>query len=98
MKLNFSPEVQQALSTNTPIVALESTIITHGLSYPQNLQTALSVESLIKSHHATPATIAIILGEIFIGLTPSQIDYLAQQGPKVQKCSRRDLASCINKK
>jgi len=98
MKLNFSPEVLQALSSHSPLVALESTIITHGLSYPQNLETALSVESVIRSHKATPATIAIILGEIHIGLTEDQIDYLAQQGENVRKCSRRDLAGCIAKK
>jgi pseudouridine-5'-phosphate glycosidase len=97
MKLNFSPEVLSALTSKSPIVALESTIITHGLSYPQNLQTALSVESVIRSHNAIPATIAIILGQIHIGLTTPQIDYLAQQGGKVRKCSRRDLAACIAK-
>ena len=97
MKLNFSPEVLSALSSKSPIVALESTIITHGMAYPQNLETALSVESVIRSQNATPATIAIILGEIHIGLTESQIDFLAKQGGNARKCSRRDLAACIAK-
>lgn len=97
--LTFSPEVAQALADQAPIVALESTVITHGLPYPQNVQTALQMEAAVRQEGAIPATIAIIAGEIFIGLTTPQIEFLGQQ-PRtaVRKSSRRDLPLVLAQK
>ncbi|XP_045542630.1 pseudouridine-metabolizing bifunctional protein C1861.05 [Papilio machaon] len=89
--LVFSEEVLQAKSEGKPIVALESTIITHGMPYPQNLQTAQEVENIIRRVGATPATIAILKGQLTVGLTQQQLQYLAQ-AKGVVKTSRRDLA------
>ncbi|MDD5897383.1 MAG: pseudouridine-5'-phosphate glycosidase [Clostridia bacterium] len=89
--LSVSPEVQQALDSGKPVVALESTIISHGMPYPQNVETALSVEKIIRDAGAIPATIAIIRGKITVGLTPDEIEYLGKKGLKVIKASRRDL-------
>ncbi|PPB81544.1 pseudouridine-5'-phosphate glycosidase [Albidovulum inexpectatum] len=94
LPLTFSPEVDQAMRNGAPVVALESTIITHGMPWPQNMETALKVESEIRSHGATPATIAVMGGRIHIGLTESELQTLAQaQG--VRKLSRADLAACL---
>lgn len=88
----FLPEVQAALQENRPVVALESTVITHGLPYPANVETAVAMETAVRQGGAIPATIAIIGGQIHIGLTAEQIEYLGQQAGKgVRKCSRRDL-------
>lgn len=89
--LDIAPEIQQALADKQPIVALESTIISHGMPYPQNVEMALSLENLIRQHHAVPATIAIIKGKIKIGLSPEEIEYLGKEGSKITKASRRDL-------
>ncbi|KPJ13598.1 Pseudouridine-5'-phosphate glycosidase [Papilio machaon] len=89
--LVFSEEVLQAKSEGKPIVALESTIMTHGMPYPQNLQTAQEVENIIRRVGATPATIAILKGQLTVGLTQQQLQYLAQ-AKGVVKTSRRDLA------
>ena len=89
--LSVSPEVQQALAENRPVVALESTIISHGMPYPQNVETALNVEKIIRENGAVPATIAIIQGKITVGCTPEQIEYLGKKGLAVTKASRRDL-------
>ncbi|XP_053602036.1 uncharacterized protein LOC128670418 [Plodia interpunctella] len=89
--LVFSEEVLRAKSKNKPIVALESTIITHGMPYPKNLETALEVEEIIRERGATPATIAILKGQLTIGLTKEQLEYLSQ-AEGVVKASRRDLA------
>lgn len=89
--LSLSPEVSQALQDKRPVVALESTIISHGMPYPQNVETALRVEQTIRDNGATPATIAIIGGRPTAGCTPDQIEYLGRQGQKVTKASRRDL-------
>lgn len=97
-KLEFSPEVALAIKNKLPIVALESTIISHGMPYPQNKETALEAENILRSTGVTPATIAIINGIIKVGLTAEEIDYLAQEGPKVMKTSRRDLPYIILKK
>ena len=89
--LSVSPEVKQALAENRPVVALESTIISHGMPYPQNVETALNVEKIIRENGAIPATIAIIQGKITVGCTPEQIEYLGKKGLAVTKASRRDL-------
>ena len=89
--LSVSPEVQEALAANKPVVALESTIISHGMPYPQNVETALNVERIIRENGAVPATIAIIQGKITVGCSPEQIEYLGKKGLAVTKASRRDL-------
>jgi len=95
--LNFSDEVKAALANNMPIVALESTIISHGMPYPQNYETAIQVESVVRENGATPATIAILDGQIQIGLSNSQIQSLAELGRESVKASRRDLAVVMSK-
>ena len=89
--LDLSPEVAKALQEGKPVVALESTIISHGMPYPQNVETALKVEQTIRENGATPATIAVIGGRLKAGLTPDQIEYLGKKGRAVAKASRRDL-------
>ena len=89
--LDIAPEVQEALRSGKPVVALESTIISHGMPYPRNVETALNVEKIIREHGAVPATIAIIGGRLKAGLTPEEIDYLGKTGAGVAKASRRDL-------
>ena len=95
--LDCSPEVASALACGKPVVALESTIISHGMPYPQNVQTALQVESVIRDNGAIPATIAIIGGRLKAGLTPDQIEYLGKKGRAVIKASRRDLPVLVAK-
>ena len=90
--LDVSPEVAQALAAGKPVVALESTIISHGMPYPQNVETALAVESIIRENGAVPATIAVIGGQLKAGCTREEIEYLGKAGTKVTKASRRDLA------
>ena len=89
--LDIAPEVQKALDEGRPVVALESTIISHGMPYPQNVETALNVEKIIREHGATPATIAVIGGRLKAASLPEEIDYLGKTGPAVAKASRRDL-------
>ena len=89
--LDISPEVSAALAAGKPVVALESTIISHGMPYPQNVKTALEVEQIIRDNGAVPATIAIIGGRLKAGLSPEEIDYLGKTGTAVAKASRRDL-------
>ncbi len=96
--LDFSPEVQQAKSENKPIVALESTIISHGMPYPKNVATALEVEATIRAQGAIPATIAIINGRLKAGLTQQEIEHLGKAGQQVPKVSRRDLPFIISRK
>ena len=90
--LDISKEVKEALDAGKPVVALESTIISHGMPYPQNVETALAVEQIIRDNGATPATIAIIGGRLKAGLTPDEIEYFGKKGPAIAKASRRDLA------
>ena len=101
MKLNdyldIHPEVEDALNKNLPIVALESTIISHGMPYPNNIETALMVEDTVRSNNAIPATIAIINGRLKVGITNKEIEFLATND-KVRKISRRDLAIAVSKK
>ena len=89
--LDISPEVSVALAEGKPVVALESTIISHGMPYPQNVKTALEVEQIIRDNGAVPATIAIIGGRLKAGLTPEEIEYFGKKGPEIAKASRRDL-------
>ena len=96
--LELSNEVQEALKAGKPVVALESTIISHGMPYPQNVQTALRVEQTIRENGATPATIAIIGGKLKAGCTPEEIEYLGKKGQAVIKASRRDLPVLIARK
>jgi pseudouridine-5'-phosphate glycosidase len=95
--LQFSPEVQAARAAGKPIVALESTIISHGMPYPQNVQTAREVEGVIRDAGAVPATIAIIDGKICIGLSDEQLEVLGSAGDAL-KVSRRDLAYVLAQK
>ena len=90
--LDVNPEVAQAVREGKPVVALESTIISHGMPYPQNVETALNVEKIIRDNGAVPATIAIIGGRLKAGLTPEEIEYFGKKGTAIHKASRRDLA------
>ncbi len=92
-----SEEVKAALANNQPVVALESTIISHGMPYPQNVETALNVEQVIRDNGAIPATIAIIGGVLKVGLSTEEIEYLGKKGLDVIKCSRRDLPIVVAK-
>ncbi len=89
--LDISPEVQQALNEGRPVVALESTIISHGMPYPKNVETALMVEQCVRDNGAVPATIAVIGGRLKAGLSHEEIEHLGKAGRAVTKASRRDL-------
>ena len=89
--LKISPAVKKALDEGRPVLALESTIISHGMPYPQNLETARLCEAEARKHGVEPATVAIIHGKLCAGLTDEELEYLAKAGPKVAKASRRDL-------
>ena len=90
--LDVNPEVAAAIAEGKPVVALESTIISHGMPYPQNVETALAVEKIIRDNGAVPATIAIIGGRLKAGLTAEEIEYFGKKGQAIHKASRRDLA------
>lgn len=90
--LDVKPEVAEAISQGKPVVALESTIISHGMPYPQNVETALKVEEIIRENGAVPATIAVIGGRLKAGLSPEEIEYFGKKGQEITKASRRDLA------
>ncbi|MCT8160456.1 pseudouridine-5'-phosphate glycosidase [Pseudoruegeria sp. SHC-113] len=94
LPLIFSPEVAKARETGAPLVALESTIITHGMPYPQNVETARRVEAEVRAHGAVPATIAVINGSLHIGLSDEELEALGQ-AKNVAKLSRADFAACI---
>ncbi len=96
--LDLSPEVAAALAAGKPVVALESTIISHGMPYPQNVETALRVEATIRENGAVPATIAVIGGGLKAGLTAEEIEYLGKKGREVTKASRRDLPVLVARK
>ncbi len=91
--LDVLPEVAEALEAGKPVVALESTIISHGMPYPQNVETALNVERIIREEGAVPATIAVIGGRLKAGLSPEEIEYFGKKGRAIAKASRRDLAT-----
>ena len=96
--LDVAPEVAAAVAAGKPVVALESTIISHGMPYPQNVETALKVEQIIRDNGAVPATIAILGGRLKAGLTAEEIEYLGKKGQDVTKASRRDLAVLVSRK
>ena len=96
--LDIAPEVKAALDEGRPVVALESIIISHGMPYPQNVETALQVEQIIRDNGAVPATIAILGGRLKAGLSHDEIEYLGKQGTKVAKASRRDLTTLVERK
>ena len=93
--LDIAPEVAEAIASGKPVVALESTIISHGMPYPKNVETALLVEQTIRDNGAVPATIAIIGGRLKAGLSHEEIEYLGKSGRNVAKASRRDLAALV---
>ncbi len=93
--LDIAPPVQQALDEGRPVVALESTIITHGMPYPQNLETALKLEAEVLAHGAVPATVAIVHGRLKAGLSHGEIEALARAGPSAIKVSRRELGLVV---
>ncbi|CAN8303003.1 unnamed protein product [Cochlearia groenlandica] len=93
--VKISPQVSEAISNGLPVVALESTIISHGMPYPQNLQTAKEVESIVRENGAVPATIAILNGVPCIGLSDEELERLASMGKSVQKTAGRDIAHVV---
>ena len=96
--IDIKPEVAEALQNKQPVVALESTIISHGMPYPKNMETALQVEAVVRDEGAIPATIALMDGKIKVGLTEAEIKLLAQKGRKVIKTSRRDIPYVLSHK
>ena len=95
--LSVSDEVRAAIAANKPVVALESTIISHGMPYPQNVETALLVEKTVRENGAVPATIAILQGKLCVGINKEQIEYLGKKGLAVTKASRRDLPVLLSR-
>lgn len=96
--IEISPEVKNAMENNLPIVALESTIISHGMPYPKNVETALKAQDVVRENGAIPATIAIINGKLKVGLTDEEINYLGKKGRDVIKVSRRDIPYIVSQK
>lgn len=96
--LDISEEVKKALDEKKPIVALESTIISHGMPYPKNVETALRVEEEVRKNGAVPATVAIIGGRLKAGLTKDEIEYFGKKGTLITKASRRDIPALIARK
>ena len=96
--IKLSPKVEVALKAGKPVIALESTIISHGMPYPQNVETALRCEAVARENGAEPATVAVIGGRLCAGLTEEEIDYLGREGHKVTKASRRDLPALVAEK
>lgn len=94
--LTIRPDVAEALASGQPVVALESTLITHGLPYPDNVETALSMEAAVRESGAIPATVALLKGQVIAGLTTDQIEYLGKLPTNsIRKCSRRDFAIAV---
>lgn len=96
--LDVSEEVKNALTKGLPVVALESTIISHGMPYPDNVETALMVEKTVRQNGAVPATVAIIGGRLKVGLSNEEIEYLGKKGRKILKASRRDIVPIVSNK
>jgi pseudouridine-5'-phosphate glycosidase len=96
--LNISEEVKDALAEKRPVVALESTIISHGMPYPQNVETAFLVEKMVRDNGAIPATIALMNGKMKAGLSPDEVETLGKKGREVIKVSRRDIPMLLAKK
>lgn len=104
MKINLSeqyldilPEIKTAIDQGKPIVALESTIISHGMPYPKNVETAKEVEQMVRDNGAIPATIAILGGRLKVGLNDQELEYLGKSGLKVTKASRRDIPFIVSR-
>ncbi|NLM44792.1 MAG: pseudouridine-5'-phosphate glycosidase [Clostridiales bacterium] len=95
--LDIKPEVEEALKNREPVVALESTIISHGMPYPKNVETALGVENIVRQNGAVPATIGILGGKLKVGLTEDEVEYLGK-AKNVIKTSRRDIPFVVSKK
>jgi pseudouridylate synthase len=96
--LEYSKEVGNTIENDLPLVALESTIISHGMPYPENVETALNCQRIVREHGAVPATIAILNGKLKVGLSDNEIDFLGKEGVKIQKTSRRDIAYNVTNK
>lgn len=96
--LEYSNEVKNAIENGLPLVALESTIISHGMPYPENVETALNCQRIVRENGAIPATIAILNGKLKVGLSDDEIDFLGKEGVKIQKTSRRDIAYNVSNK
>ena len=96
--LVLGDEVRSAKQNGRPLVTLESTIISHGMPYPENVKTALAVEDLVRAGGAVPATVAILDGKIVVGLSPEEIDDLGKKGQSAVKVSRRDIPAALAKK
>ena len=96
--LRLAPEVQQALAAGQAVVALESTIVAHGMPFPQNLETARAVEAVVRSHGAVPATIAVLDGAVRVGLSDAELEALARAGGAALKLSRRDLGYAVSQR
>jgi pseudouridine-5'-phosphate glycosidase len=96
--LDIAPEVTGALSKGRPVVALESTIISHGMPYPRNIETAAAVEAAVRAAGAIPATIAILGGRLKVGLSRDEIEHIGKRGAGIVKCSRRDLPFVVARK
>ncbi len=97
MKIKLTQDVKAALAKGKPVVALESTIIAHGMPFPQNFEMAKKVETIIRDHGATPATIAIVDGKLRAGLSESELEHFAKTGPSIMKVSVRDLPFVVSK-
>lgn len=97
MKIKLTADVKSALAKGKPVVALESTIIAHGMPFPQNFEMAKKVETIIRDHGATPATIAIVDGKLRAGLSESELEHFAKTGPSIMKVSVRDLPFVVAK-
>ena len=91
MNVRVSPEVEAALREKRPVIALESTIISHGMPYPQNVETAYRVEQIVREHGAVPATVGIVDGVGVVGLSKEEIEEMGKRGQTIPKVSRRDL-------
>ena len=96
-QIKYSEEVLNALQNNKPVVALESTIISHGMPYPDNLEVARKCEAIVRENGAVPATIAIIKGQIVVGINDEELEYMATS-KEILKVSRRDLAYVVSQK
>jgi pseudouridylate synthase len=96
--IDISPEVATALREGNPVVALESTIISHGMPYPRNVETALQVQATVRQYGAVPATIAILGGRLKVGITDTEIEYLGKKGQRCIKTSRRDIPFIVARK
>jgi pseudouridine-5'-phosphate glycosidase len=94
--LTFSDPVRTALEQGTPVLALESTVITHGLAWPANLETSMAIEAVVREQGVVPATIAVLDGKLRLGLDAEDIERLAKLGPEARKCSRRDLPFALH--